>query len=711
MMDLSAVVPQRIIPVLGRLAIGMLVATVFFSPFADAGQIEDPGAPVLLLKTPVGEALPAMLEHTHASISIQGSSVRVTLTQVFTNPFKTWMNGVYLLPLPPKAAVHGWSMDIGDRRLVGVIRERKEAVKRFEAAKSEGRRAGMLEAVTPGLFHINLANIDPGSRVTAEVNLTFAADIRGRQLSIALPTTLVPRYQSALGSDPDGGPAPVRLARQASWGLGNDVLSAMFEPGIQGNPSSAVPLRTRVRHPFSYDVELNPGTALTNVTTPFHDSEVSRDNDFYRLHSSKQPAELNRDFVLRWELAPSVDPLPTVAVEEVNGEWFGSLEIVEPSEPLALVVPPREMLFVIDVSGSMGGAPIRQAKAAATFALGLLKPADRFNLIAFDHRVFTAFGEPQLASEGNVAAAEDFIGDLEADGGTEIGPALDAVFSQLESSGHERPQVLFMTDGAVGGEGALFQKIHSQLGRSRLSTVAIGAAPNEAFMRQTAVIGRGLYRRIDNLEAVAVELNELLLALSRPLLTDVSIDWPMNTVPAKPVIADLYQGEPVRSLVKFDSAPAGGVVTVRGELAGWPWQQDVVIRTDGPNGGSGGVASRWAQSRVDWLLDTALLSDAGTDQVRDEVLAIALQHDLVTPFTALLAEEMRVAKPPSVRAGQFVIPNQSPTETFRFSQTATIAPQLLYFGLLLLFLGVMVIALSRDEAPRDHSSGEASSHD
>ncbi len=753
------ILAQQLIRRLGWFAVSVLFMLTVLVPAASADTLEGLGAPQLFLRGESGELTPALLTDTHLALTVKGSSVRGTLTQSFTNQSDVWANGVYAMPLPEHAAVHGWEMNVAGRRIVGLVRERQEAKKRFERAKSEGRRAGLLEVIDPGLFQIRLANIDPQSTITVSIDLTFTADIDGRRFALRFPTTVTPRYEmtntargnaashpSTHGSRnpsaethsaeiPSAGTPSRRTLDTTSVSARIDMWAAQWidswedssasnlgasnlgasNVGAAGSSSSSsiassspgaavhqVPLLPRIHHPFSYDIDLEPGANLVALTTPLHDSQFADTRRGFRVTSAGNRAELDRDFILRWELAPSNEPEATLVVEENDGQWFANLEIIEPSDPLAMRPPPQEIVLILDISGSMAGDALRQAKAAARQALSLLKPADRFNLIAFDHEVHLLFDQPRYAYADSIAAGIAFIDDLEAQGGTEIELALDAGLMQVGASTHERPQLVFVTDGAVWAEGSLYRKIASQLGDARLSTVAIGAAPNGAFMRQAAVLGRGMYRQIARTNDVSGTLSALMTALSRPLLTDITIDWPVDTEPASPVMADLYHGQPVRSLVRFEEPPGAQIVTVRGLLGGWPWQSDVRLtlpRTTGDSRGRGGVSSRWAQQRVQWLLDQAVLAGQPESSVRDAVLALGLAHNLVTPFTSLIAEEMRRARPPAANAGEFMVPPQVPAKDFEFPQTATAASLWLYFGLLTLFLGVLVVALSRDDSP------------
>ncbi len=573
------------------------------------------------------------------------------------------------------------------------MRERQAAARGYQQALSEGRQAALLEPIADDLFHIKVANIPPQATLTTKLTLVQLVSHQGRDYRLQLPTTLAPRYQPvyrgvAAYLDP-------YLTLDSS---GNSALGWLaYSPNHQWGA-----LRTEEpRHPLTWDIHLAAGTAIKSVVMPLHSTQITRQAGEALLTNTHQPAQMDRDLVLLWSLADSHEPTASIVTQEVDGEWFAVLDIHEPIQPVAPEQQPRELILVVDVSGSMSGAAIRQAKEAARTAVGSLTASDTFNVIAFDHRVFSLFNQPNYADAANRQMALNFIDDLEADGGTEMLPALDLALEQSSQVAGVLAQIVFVTDGAIHSSADLLASIESGLGATRLSTVAIGAAPNTAFMRRAAAIGGGMFRQVSTMREVRRTLDELIYTLSQPMLTDITIDWPPGTEPAGDSLRDLYVGEPLRVPVRFSHYPLGYSVSVRGRYAGISWHYDLPITTDNVKGPqTSSLAVLWAGATIQSLLDHAVFSEASSKTLRNDILPLALAYHVASPFTSFLAEELSIARPPSLQAGDFTVTQQSPAQEFAYPQTATHLTVFMYLALFSLFCLLMVVVLRRDDAQR-----------
>ena len=325
-------------------------------------------------------------------------------------------------------------------------------------------------------------------------------------------------------------------------------------------------------------------------------------------------------------------------------------------------------------------------------------PEDHFNVIAFDDRVEALYPAARAATPEALRAARRFVDHLDARGGTEMRPALDLALPAAGARGGGRlRQVVFITDGAVGNERALFARIRERLGRARLFTVGIGAAPNSWFMRRAAEAGRGTFLHVGRLEEAGPAMDTLLARLASPVLTDIDVRWPVGVDAVPAIVPDLYAGQPVLQAVALEK-PLAGAVTLSGRRGGEHWSQ--TLRADAASGNAPGVGTLWARSRVQALLDTL---EVGADraQVRAEVLPLALAHQLLTPFTSFIAVEERRARPDGAEAGNSPVPNTRPAgqapQPFAFPATATTARARAWAGLLLLFIGVIVVALRQED--------------
>ena len=377
---------------------------------------------------------------------------------------------------------------------------------------------------------------------------------------------------------------------------------------------------------------------------------------------------MDRDLLLNWELEDTGEPLATSFYEQIDGEHYALLMVVPPETGHATTLP-RETLFIIDSSGSMGGAPMRQAKASLQLALQRLKPGDRFNITDFDSQHTLLFDQPAMVTDASRQQAQSFVDSLQASGGTHMLPALSATLSQPTSDGYLR-QVIFITDGAVGNENDIFRALHEQLGEARLFTVGIGSAPNSHFMTRAAQFGRGSFTYINDQNQVQQGMDTLFRRLESPLMRNLQVQLPDNVVaerwPQK--LPDLYAGEPLLVAMKL-SAPTDRV-TVSG-YSHQHWQQAVTLPVSSNHPGT---ASLWARRKIADLMDRITLGAPETD-IAPQITQVALRHQLVSRYTSFIAVEETVSRPAYEPLLQDTVRNQAPHGT-AWPSTATPAPLL-----------------------------------
>jgi Ca-activated chloride channel homolog len=353
-------------------------------------------------------------------------------------------------------------------------------------------------------------------------------------------------------------------------------------------------------------------------------------------------------------------------------------------------LPARELILVVDTSGSMHGTSIEQARAALRLALQQLRPRDSFNLIRFNDRFARLFAQSVPADSQHLAEARRYVDSLQAEGGTEMQPAMHAALSAPARAGALR-QVVFLTDGDIGNEQALFDTIRSDLGDARLFPVGIGSAPNGYFMTRAAAAGRGSYTFIGDIGEVRERMQSLFERLSAPVLTDIQVTWKgadaLEQTPAR--VPDLYAGEPlwlsVRSKTSLQS------VTIEGTFDGRPWRREIAL-----DGGARarGVHVLWARRRIAEIMATRGLGQ-DAQQVREQVLEVALQHHLVSQYTSLVAVDKTPARPADKSVARKPIPTHLPAgwsqaHVTGMPQTATPAMLHSLLGLaILLFTGLL----------------------
>lgn len=655
-----------------------------------------------------GGFVPAVMQRSEAHFRISGMMATVKLQQTFRNGSAAFMEGVYAFPLPEDAAVRYMEMVIGERRIVGDIREREEAKKVYEAAKKAGRKASLVEQQRPNLFTNRVANIGPGEEVTVHLEYVQPVAFDAGTFSLRFPTTITPRYMPGKPAQPDAveEQPPLVADRYHGWAAPTgqvpdaDAISPLLHPAPG---SDHAPL-----NPVEITAELDMGMPLASVEAPYHDIAMTRRAGVYSIRLAGGASEMDRDFVLTWRPATGSAPRAALFTEKVGEEHYGLLLVVPPATSRDSAAVSREIIFVVDTSGSMGGVSIEQARASLGDALQRLRPADRFNIIEFNSVHRALYRNPVPATRHHVQRATEFVRQLDASGGTEMMAALRAALAMKGDADlpREAPtlrQVVFITDGAVGNEAALFEEIAATLGDTRLFTVGIGSAPNSWFMRRAADVGRGTHTYISDTAEVRQTMDALFEQLSAPAMLNVQVDWPgeVEAWPAR--VPDLYHGQPLSLAVRFGPQPPVGEVSVSGDIQGRAWRQRVHLPPAAAAADSGhdGVASLWARRKITGLLDQRRL---GIDEatVRAQVLPLALAHRLLSPYTSFVAVENIVSRRPADRAGSAAVPNTRPRgqsdQLFAYPRTATTGPAKAWFGLLALFAALLVHVLRQPEA-------------
>ncbi len=666
------------------LLVTLLFAAGALPPAARATEAPEspPGSGSLLLRMQSGYETATRL-NTDVDIRVSGMVARVVVSQAFRNDSAGWTEGVYVFPLPDDAAVDRLRLTAGERIIEGEIREKAEAKKAYATARREGRRASLVGQQRANLFTTSVANIGPGETVTVEIGYLQTVAYDEGTFSLRFPLTLTPRYIP-------GSPLPDRQG--SGWSADTDRVrdASLITPPMVASSTD---------HRVSLTANVDAGVPLAVIASRYHPVDIDEDGGRYTLRFSDAATVSDHDVELSWRPVPTAAPRALVFSEDAGGARHLLLMLLPPAADGTAVggAPPRELVFVIDTSGSMQGTSIRQAKAALALALDGLRPADRFNLIRFSSVTQALYPASVPATAGNLSRAQAWLEALRANGGTEMRPALELALRVPAAHAENSPlrQVVFVTDGAVGNEAELFSVIEARLGATRLFTVGIGSAPNGWFMRRAAEAGRGSFTFISALHEVTEKMSLLLERLREPQLTDIELLWPddagVSAYPGR--IRDLYPGEPVLVRARLDTAPRDGdQLVVRGHAPGGPWESQLALArgTDSP-----GVAALWARARI------AALGDAGrrgadAAGTRAQIVDTALSYGLVSRHTSLVAVDRTPVRPATESLAREQVPNllpygQSSRAIFGFPATATAAPLLRIGGSLFLLVATLLL--------------------
>tara|TARA_Y100000782_G_scaffold114785_1_gene152462 strand:- start:413 stop:2371 length:1959 start_codon:yes stop_codon:yes gene_type:complete len=559
-----------------------------------------------------------LLVKNDVTMTLTGLINHVVVKQRYQNPHPFAVNARYVFPLPDESAVHAMQMQIGERIITGNITLKQQAEQQFEQAQKQGKRAALVRQQRANIFSTDVANLGAGEEIEITLQYQEIIGFRDGVFSLRFPTTITPRYE----------PLTADLQQTVN-------TEKKFEPTTDTEQVASAWLKPVFHHAKSQEsdaslnlaISMDIGLELSYINANLDGMQVDNPSFGRYQLSLNRDIPMDRDFQLTFKPLDKAHSQAAFFTETVAGQEYGLLMLVPPSDHFTSQARlPREMVFVVDTSGSMHGQSMEQARQALFYALSLLDENDSFNVIGFDNEVSLLSDTPMIANDFNIRRAERFIYGLQADGGTEIAKALTQVLDGKQHDGFVR-QVVFLTDGSVGNETQLFKQIQSDLGDSRLFTVGIGSAPNSFFMTRAADIGRGTFTFISSTSQVQPKMQLLFDKLAHPAVTELALEGDKAALEYWPSpLPDLYFSEPVLVAMKLDGSQH---LTLKGQTNTGP----MTINLATANAANGeGIARLWARQKIKSLL---LYNEK--DAVRAEVEALALQHHLLSPFTAFIA--------------------------------------------------------------------------
>lgn len=659
---------------------------------ASGNEPVSPGAGQIFFEEANGRRSEALHLESNARFRISGFIAHVELTQQFKNETNDWQEAIYVLPMNETAAINQMEIRIGERVIKGVIKEKFEARKTYNTARAQGKKAALVEQTRPNLFQQAVANIAPGETITVKLSYVQTVDYDNGEFGFRFPMTLTPRFI----------PAATSSGMPGSKDSSEVGLSQQLSPNTKGwaLPTAAVPdahlISPRMTsagrepvNPIDIEIELDPGLELQEIGSPYHNISVQKEAGQYRIELVEGRVSMDRDFVLNWRPVVGDEPRAAVFRETLDGEDYLLLMMLPPSVSSGAQPIARDMVFVIDTSGSMQGTSIDQAKASLSRALDRLRPQDRFNIIEFNSSWSRLFSDLQYPDAYYLKTAKDWISRLGAGGGTNMQPALELA---LAAGGDEQQlkHIVFITDGAVGNERGLFKLISEQLGDTRLFPVGIGSAPNSFFMRQAAEYGRGTFTHIGSLGEVGEKMEQLFRKIDSPVAADIRIDWPQALESYPTHIPAIYQGEPL--LVAAKGRHLSGSVVVNGKTATAPWTQELSLDS---HVSKPGVGTIWARRKISALEDD-LIKGRDPDAVKEEMLEVAVAHKIVTRHTSLVAVEEIVSRLAQDTLRTSDVPNAvAQGQVAMYPGTATNAPLSFLVGLVSLLAAILLMFRTR----------------
>ncbi|MET0646734.1 MAG: TonB family protein [Pyrinomonadaceae bacterium] len=569
------------------------------------------------------------LKHTDVRASVAGFLARVTVTQEFENPFGEKIEAVYTFPLPQAAAVDDMTMRVGGRTVKGKIMRREEAGEVYRAARNAGQVASLLDQERPNVFTQSVANIMPGERVTVTISYVETLKYEAGTYEFVFPMVVGPRYIP-------GTPTGRRPPRGSGRRHGTDRV-----PDASRITPAAAQYGTRAGHDVSVEVSLDAGVPVEALKSSSHEIDVERPSPkSARVRLRSLDAIPNKDFVLRYDVAGEKIRDAVLTHRDGRGGYF-TLILQPPRRVTAEDVTPKELVFVLDTSGSMEGFPIEKAKETMGLALDSLNPQDTFNLITFAGDTHVLFDEPVPATRENLAKAQLFLKTREGGGGTEMMKAISAALEPSDAQGHVRI-VCFMTDGYVGNDFEIISEVQKHP-NARVFSFGIGSSVNRFLLDKMAEHGRGAVEYVsleDDGSAAARRFHE---RVRNPLLTDIQLDWGglqvTDVYPRR--IPDLFGSGPLIVSGRY-AAGGRGVVRLRGTMSGQAFEREIAVELPESPAGNDVLATLWARRRVEDLLGEdyeGAQSGETREDLREEIAGLGLEYRLLTQFTSFVAVE------------------------------------------------------------------------
>jgi Ca-activated chloride channel family protein len=616
----------------------LLVCSLILLAFAATALAGNPpvreGSLAILGKDGQAQAL-CPLKHTDVRAEISGFITRVTVTQQFWNPSKEKIEAVYVFPLPQNAGVDDMTLKVGDRTVRGLIKRREEAQAIYAAARQAGHVAALLDQERPNIFTQSVANIMPGENVTVEISYVELLKYEAGSYEFVFPMVVGPRYIPG---------TPISKDAKQGGGWASDTTRV---PDASRITPPVTPPGTRAGHDISIEVKLDAGVPIEEYRSTSHMITSERTGSSSAVIRLKELAVIpNKDFILKYDVAGGKIEDALLTHKGKNGGFFTF--ILQPPDRIAeSEVTPREVVFVIDTSGSQSGFPLEKSKKLAELALAHLHPQDTFNIITFAGNTQILFDEPVPATEKNLDRARALLGNLTGGGGTEMMKAIRASLDPSDSQDHLRV-VLFFTDGYVGNDMEIIGEVQKHP-NARVFSLGIGNAVNRFLLDKMAEAGRGEVEYVTLERDADPVVQRLFERVRTPVLTDISIDWgglPVTMV--QPVrIPDLFSAKPVIVTGRY-SGTGQGVIRLRGKRAGQPFVREIKVNLPADEPRHDVLATLWARNRIDFIMskDWAGAQNGNMQEdLRAQVIALGLQFRLMTQFTSFVAvEEMTVTE-------------------------------------------------------------------
>jgi Ca-activated chloride channel family protein len=605
--------------IITKLIASAVFAAVLLPGLCAHAQPESSGektlSPYFFVKSDDPELDQLPLKSTSVQVNISGVIADVLVTQVYKNEGKRPLEAIYVFPASTRAAVYGMKMTIGERTITAEIAERQDARRQYEEAKNAGKSASLLEQQRPNVFQMNVANILPSDVIQVELRYTELLVPTDKVYAFVYPTVVGPRYTEQ--EQDDGSP-------WKDW-TRNPYLH-------QGEPPTTT---------FHMNVNLSAGLPIQDVTCPSHRAKINYEGPaFSRIELD--PAETyggNRDFILKYRLSGGRIETGLLLFKGEKENFF-LLMMQPPNRVRQDHIPPREYIFIVDVSGSMNGFPLDISKKLMKDLIGNLRSTDRFNVVLFAGGSKLMAQQSLPATPGNIQKAIATIERERGGGGTRLLPALKRALALPKSEGYSRT-VVIATDGYVAVEAEAFDLIRNNLGHANMFAFGIGSSVNRHLIEGMARVGMGEPFVITRPEEAPEKVKMFRRLIQSPVLTGIDVDFGSFQVydVEPPSIPDVLADRPVIVFGKWHGKQEGHI-QVKGTSGNRPYTERIPVAQAKPLETNSALRYLWARHRIALISDYNRLSPQ--DERVKEVTTLGLTYHLLTAYTSFVAIDTQV---------------------------------------------------------------------
>ena len=575
------------------------------------------------------------LKRTGIKTEISGFVARIEVTQEFENVLPDAVEAIYVFPLPHESAVDGMTMTVGEREIHAVIKERDEARKIYEQARNAGHTAALLDQERPNIFTQSVTNIPPSGKVQIKLSVIELLKYEAGVYEFAFPLVVGPRYipgnptaAGDHGTMPDSDQVP-------------DASS--ISPPVAGIHTADA----TAGHDVSMEVNLSAGVPVGDVESPSHKIFADRTGaDSYHVKLADDAVLPNKDFILRYKVAGTGINDAVLAHSDQSGGYF-TLILQPPNRPPEKALVPRQLIFVLDTSGSMWGFPLEMAKKTIQRALDNLRKDETFNLITFSGATRVLFPEPVPATPENVAQAKKVLAGAYGSGGTEMMKAIRTALG--DDAGADKPMeadpirvVCFMTDGYVGNDADIIAEVKKHAD-ARVFSFGIGTAVNRFLLTKMAEEGHGDVEFVTAPGEAQGAADRFYERVHSPVLTNISIDW--NGLPVTDVypkdVRDLFSAKPIIITGRYTGNPTGKI-TIKGYQGTGDFNRSIPVDFSSASAGNTALEKIWAQHKVEDLMSQDWNGiQSGNSKYKADIIKVGLEHSLATQYTSFVAVEER----------------------------------------------------------------------